>query len=158
MSIKLDSNSLGNAAKNAWNQYNQMHCCQTWVLCLYTFSTSIWGSIISFFASHIYFFRSIAGIFYLDLIHKAKVIDLNLTISLIPLSATFSLYSKLFYIPISFLLKVYSLINIVLDMVIFFSFLKKMLYKINKLKWLKKIIVSTQAPTIYKDIVIKKEI
>lgn len=83
----------------------------------------------SFLAFHIYCFSPAIGILHLDLIHNAIVIDLNFTISLIFLLATFSQSSKLSYIPLSLLLETCFLINTILDVIIFLSFLIKTLYK-----------------------------
>lgn len=155
---KLNSNFLGNTAKNAWNQCNQTHYYQIWVSCLYTFFTNIQGSIISLLTFHIHYFRLIKRIFYLDLIYKAIIRDLNLTISPILLLAKFFLYLKLFYLSTSLLLKACSLMNIILNVVILLSFFKKILYNINNPRWLKKIIALTQVLAKYRYIAIRKEI
>lgn len=111
-----------------------------------------------FFASQIYCSRPIVGIFYLDLIQKPIVTDLKLTISIIFLLATFFLYLKLSYISINLLLKACSLINTVLEIIILISFPKKILYKTNKLNWLRKVIPLTQALVEYQYIIIRRKI
>lgn len=135
MFAELESDFWGNVAKNAWNWCDWIHCCQTWVPSRpYIFAPNTSRLIMSLFVFHIYCFRPNARILYQALIHNTIVTDLNLTISLILLRATFSLYSKLSHILTSLLLKACSLMNAVLDVIIFPNFLKKMLYKTDKPK------------------------
>lgn len=156
MGTKLKNDFSENTIKNAWNQYDQMHCCQIWVLCLHTFSTNIWGLIISLFASYIYSFRSIAGIFHSDLIYKTIVTNLNFIIFPIFLPVTFFLYLKLSHISTSLLLNVCFLMNTILNMGIPLNFLKKILYETDKPKWLRKVIALTRALAKYRYIAVKR--
>lgn len=87
-----------------------------------------------FFKFYIYFFRPINRIFYIFLIQKAIVINLNFIILLILFFITFSQYSKLFYMPTSLKLDIYSLIKVVLDKIIFFDLFKSILHNIKRLK------------------------
>lgn len=159
MGAELESDSPGNAAKNAWNRYDQTHCWRIWVPWLpYTFAASTWGSIMSLLALHIHCLRPVAGILYPALIHNGIVTDLNLTVSPILLLVTFSLYLKLSHVPTSLLLEACSLMNAPLDVVILLSFCKRTLYKTDKPRWLRRVIALTQALAKYRYIIIRSGI
>lgn len=124
----------------------------------YTCTVSTWGSIIFLLISHIHCFKRIVGILHPALIHKTIVTNQNLTISPIFLPAMFFLYLKLSHMPTSLLLKTYFLMNVALDVVIFLNFLKRTLYVTNNPRWLRRVIISIQAPAEYRYIAIRREI
>lgn len=70
----------------------------------------------------------------------------------------FFLYLKFFYVSESLLLKAYFLRNTILNVVILFNFFKKILYKTNKPRWLKKVLVLTWASAKYKYIAIRRKV
>lgn len=159
MNVELKRHFPRNAAKNAWNRCDQIHFCQTSVPWgLYTFVISSCGSIMSLLAFHIYCFSPAVGILHPALIYNAIVIDLNFTIFLIFLPATFSRYSKLSYMPTSLLLEACSLMNVILDIVIFLSFLIKTLYETEMPRWLRRVIASIRASAEYRYIAIRRGI
>lgn len=113
------------------------------VLYLYTFATSTLKLIMSLFTFHIYCFKPDTRIFHLVLIHNAIVTNPNLTVSLIFLPITFSLSLKLSHRSTSLLLETCFVINEIVDMIIFLNFLKKILYKINNPRYMRRVIALT---------------
>lgn len=151
LSIDADGNNRSFARKTAWkalNLWNQLYF--VWVLLASrpnTLISNFQGSKYSLFVSHISCFKPVDRIFYLFLIYKAIVIDLNFTILPIFSPAIFSQYLNLSQVPISLQLMACYLIKATLDDIILLSFFKSTLYNTKKPKWLKKEIASTLALT-----------